>query len=143
MDFDVHELKETYKSWSDEFSNHENELIAKRFAKMGPVKIQKLDELNNVLSSFFKGKSACTVCEFVLIPFEDHFEMELTEEQHLDYVDASVNSIPCAVLTKAITKMELNEPLVLTAQCLGFAWRTDGKPIMEIFDILNEMNDGE
>jgi len=139
MDLDVKELTETYKSWTDTFAMHSNELIAKQFAKMGPIKIQSLHEMNNVLASFFKGKPQTTVCEFVLIPQDGYYEMELTEEQYLDYVDASVNSIPCLVLTKAIEKMDLNEPLVLTAQCLGFAWRTDGKPIMEIFDILQEM----
>ena len=130
---------EFYKSWSDTFPMHADEFISKRFVKGDPIKVDSIHELNPILSSFFKNKSNTCSCEFVVIPQDGHWLIEFTEENELDFIEATTTSIPCSVLTKGIERLNLKEPMILTAQSLGFAWRTDEQPIMEIFDILEEM----
>ena len=139
--FEYGNLKEEYKSWAKTFSGPDDQLLARRFGKGQVIAINKLGLLSNVLSDYFKHKPPMRLIEFVLIPKSEGYELELIDESDESYIDASVYAIPCIVFTQTLERVKIIEPICLTAQSLGFAWRTDKKPIMEVFDILFELND--
>lgn len=140
-EFDIKKAQEEYKSWSETFPGHQDQLIARRFEKGQVISIDNLSFLSNILSDFFRNKSLTFYCEFVLIPTGKGYDIELIEASDESYVEASVYTIPCKEFTLSLKRLGVTEPICLTVQSLGFAWRTDKKPIMELFDILNELDD--
>lgn len=140
-EFDIKKAQEEYKSWSETFPSPQDQLIARRFEKGQVISFDDLSFLSNILSGFFKNKTPTYHCEFVLIPTEKGYNLELIEASDESYIDSCVNSIPCRVFTLSLERMGVTEPICLTAQSMGFAWRTDKKPIMELFDILIELDD--
>jgi hypothetical protein len=140
-EFDIEKAKDEYKSWTETFPGHKDQLIARRFEKGQVISIDDLSFLSNILSDFFRNKSLTFYCEFVLIPTSKGYDLELIEASDECYVEASIYSIPCKEFTQSLERLGIKEPICLTAQSLGFAWRTDKEPIMELFDILFELND--
>lgn len=138
---DLSELEDIYKSWSKTFTGHPDQLLWRRFEKKGIVTIGTIYEASQVLAGLFSNKSPTTLCEFTINKADSGYSLEMIALIDEGYVDACVSSIPCSVFHLALERHGLEYCEVFQAQAMGFIWRADKKPIMEVFDVVQELED--